>query len=1606
MTCQIELPVSGHLFMNKSLGPNVVMADSGVLIVNGNGCQISTLPSPLSSNLVIVFPIYSGHSTLSFRMKNCSVNNFGERDEYDSYYGGAIALQSIRSVHVAHMTFHSNWGGAILVASITDSIDLVDCIFINNTGKAGGAIIIDSTPGGIITITRCHFSNNSATHSGGAILFSTDNKNIYINNCIFQLNFSPSGGAIAFTQYNSHIVLSATSFIQNYASRESQGEGGAILFGEYCSHFEISYCTFDGNSAYISGSIATRSTNRNISIFNSSFTNGVSDFQASVVTLSGSHIFFSNCLFSNNSVLSMTFGALSYLINTEDVTFQNCKFTKNTVVSIRTTTSNRNLQLLDCTFLSPLQYPSVSLSLNSYVTARVSNCTFIGGVSDIGSAISGTFTGSLTISKSRFSSLQATRGGALYVSSSSPISILECYFEGNRATETGGAIYIGDSTDVVVWNCSFIGNSAMDSGGAIYKAPEGNLYISSSVFEDNFSEVNGGGAISSEYGNYISITSCKFTNNIAGLGAGGVELLQHHTLVIIVNTTFLKNKSVQSGMGGLWIGNNNENIQIINCDFIENSGFESGGLALGSDNLDITLENLYFRGNIAFSTGGAMSIGNRNVDFYMSGCYFLNNVSPEGGGLAVESDNDVTIFNSSFTLNYAGSYGGAISIQTMNYILVNDTVFEGNNAEDGGALFMYSDNIIRYANTLISANIAKNRGGGIYIGFQNLFESDSLSVYGNIAKAGGGIYIQSRNYWITITSARFVQNVAIFFGGGMYIQDSNIDVSVTGSIIGFNVAGQYGGGIMLQSSNYFFQITNTLMFGNSAVLAGGSLHSSLFNQRLEIKSTVIQDSKSDYGGTLYLGNDHGIVKLQNVQIIRSSALFGGAIYVSPFNEKLILENCSFVECHSANEGGVMYSLAHSITLQSCTLSNSNSPGLFHSGSEILISNSLFQNITSTLSPFSISYGSLAVVGGDILSIHNSTFRQNFADFGAVSARDVKNISIQVCRFTECTGNVGGAISVSGATDISILFTILDFNSAKSGGAIRFESCKNISMVGNRFFDNHCTSTGGAVSVYSSTLVVKECIFTRNVAVQAGSSLYLVNSASVLFSNNFTSNVVEDGAGSVFWLKSSMQEPEGLTSPQFNYFSNNIASYGPNWATEGYKLITPSKTYNITSYGVAIPVIFVSLLDGYDQVVNTDSSTILDVSVASMSQTCYNAAGYATGGLTETLADGLANFSSLQVYCAPGYSLPLEFEVLSDSRVLVASVDLYFRDCVRGEYYSAQECVPCETGTYSLDDDKSDLSKMSQISVCKSCPPHTSRCEGSELYLQRGYWRISPNTDIILACPYGESGCMGGNLTGDASCDDGYEGPLCAVCSSGYALKSSTMTCVPCSNSSGLDIVDILLLSVFGSLLLCVVYYFSRPEIRSQIKSLDDFVLFVMTKLRLVDMNNNQVNKKELLDSIKQFSRRLRARLRVYVTMYQILSVLPFVLDLAFPSPVSLIISGLNFINISISSSSVVSCSTFSYDFIDSLLADTIYPIVAVVLLFSVRWIHLGVVRWRVESQSDFHSHATLESRFSNISSTYFTVFLIFTYLILPSVVTKIFQTFRYQPLLLTLSFCH
>ena len=310
---------------------------------------------------------------------------------------------------------------------------------------------------------------------------------------------------------------------------------------------------------------------------------------------------------------------------------------------------------------------------------------------------------------------------------------------------------------------------------------------------------------------------------------------------------------------------------------------------------------------------------------------------------------------------------------------------------------------------------------------------------------------------------------------------------------------------------------------------------------------------------------------------------------------------------------------------------------------------------------------------------------------------------------------------------------------------------------------------------------------------------------------------------------------------------------------------------------------------------------------------------------------------MEPHCAPGGSMQMALQVTTRATYfepINIVVNVTFRQCTYGEYYNAGACIMCPEGSYSLEENL-DLS----VRECESCPEAAEECVGDDMKLKKGHWRISGSASSISTCILPKAGCLGGWETGDASCAEGYEGPLCAVCSEGYFLSTSTYSCEACEdNQSGVNPFTVAFLAVTIAVVLCLVYYMRAHDLTS----VDDAITHVLVRTRFMGGDSTSERLAAVHGSRRKKRKLFFAKVKIYVTMYQIISSMSFVLDLEFPATFSRISSAFSILSMNFSQEFGVSCST-PYDYYDVLVVSTVLPIVVSSAIWLLYLLHVYVV---------------------------------------------------------------
>jgi hypothetical protein len=234
----------------------------------------------------------------------------------------------------------------------------------------------------------------------------------------------------------------------------------------------------------------------------------------------------------------------------------------------------------------------------------------------------------------------------------------------------------------------------------------------------------------------------------------------------------------------------------------------SGGIALTST-LNIN-GNMTIDGSgqtVTFGEGSGirdLSVAS-GVTFTLNALTISGSSSPSGGGL-VNNGGTVTITNSTFSYNYAGSSGGGI-LNSGGTLTITNSTFYNNWALFGrGGALNNSDGTVTITNSIFNSNFAYNNsnahGAGIYNSDGTLKVIDSTFI-GNLADGNGSaIYNigQGNTGIVNITNSSFVDNTALIDGGGLYTQYGS--VSITSSSFYQNRGGSSGNGLYISGKVY------------------------------------------------------------------------------------------------------------------------------------------------------------------------------------------------------------------------------------------------------------------------------------------------------------------------------------------------------------------------------------------------------------------------------------------------------------------------------------------------------------------------------------------------------------------------------------------------------------------------------------------------------------------------------------------------------------------------------------------------------------------------------------------------------------------------------------
>ncbi len=220
----------------------------------------------------------------------------------------------------------------------------------------------------------------------------------------------------------------------------------------------------------------------------------------------------------------------------------------------------------------------------------------------------------------------------------------------------------------------------------------------------------------------------------------------------------------------------------------------------------------FFDGAGITAVSGSLSVSGMN--------FTASKAAGVGGAISATNDvSDVAVADSQFSLNTAGTYGGALYIS--NNLAITNSSFNANSSKSGGAVAGFGSSLTISGSSFTQNTATQFSAGAVYGNNSNSTVISGSTFVGNTGASAGAISVINRTNAV-VTGTRVSQNTATgSFGiGGMLVGGGRSVVVDSSTFDGNRALGGPVGGLTLNSAANRLQ--NSTVTGNSAAtLAGG-----------------------------------------------------------------------------------------------------------------------------------------------------------------------------------------------------------------------------------------------------------------------------------------------------------------------------------------------------------------------------------------------------------------------------------------------------------------------------------------------------------------------------------------------------------------------------------------------------------------------------------------------------------------------------------------------------------------------------------------------------------------------------------------------------------------
>lgn len=483
-------------------------------------------------------------------------------------------------------------------------------------------------------------------------------------------------------------------------------------------------------------------------------------------------------------------------------------------------------------------------------------------------------------------------------------------------------------------------------------------------------------------------------------------------------------------------------VTVIGCKFTGNHTKMEGGAINSLNGADFTITDTVFENNYAGRFGGAISMvgaSGAKGELKLDNCRFIGNYATTNPTNWTDKA-DTADVNEAITPIKGTGIGGAI-YATYTKVDVKDCYFEGNRAYNAEKL----------TNINWASDVGIGQGGAIYLTSSATADVEGSTFVDNYAayQAGAIYYYGGTNH---ITSSVFDGNIGDQYGGALFTLNSGAVLHITGTADAPSVFRNN------QSLGYAY----TKADGTQATANGRGGAIECMNGTTSLTYCEFYDNTARYeGGAARLGGGGGTTKVYSLDNCyfegnESATSHGGALYIHAVTKEAVINNTDFVNNTAKNQGGALH-------LKGTTVKSGDK-----------------------------------VVSVPNITINGGTFEGNTAanHSGAVHVAQATTLTANGVTFKNNESKNGGAITSGESAAIvncnNCLFTGNKATTGEGGAALHLWY-KTVNYSGCTFEGNTAATNGGAICIKGNDSAVATiggagdaaCTFTGNTAKSAG-----------------------------------------------------------------------------------------------------------------------------------------------------------------------------------------------------------------------------------------------------------------------------------------------------------------------------------------------------------------------------------------------------------------------------------------------------------------------------------------------------------------------------------------